>query len=71
MREEDIGKNRAEVTSSRLAELNSYVTVRTCTENLTEDLVDMFQVICVYFQMKSEYLSLHNIQMIITLFAFI
>jgi ubiquitin-activating enzyme E1 len=45
---EDIGKPRAEVTVSRLAELNSYVPVRnlggSVGEEITVDMVKGFQV---------------------------
>lgn len=44
LREEDLGKNRAEVSQSRLAELNSYVPVTACTGALTEDCLTKFQV---------------------------
>ncbi|XP_010618570.2 ubiquitin-like modifier-activating enzyme 1 [Fukomys damarensis] len=44
LREEDIGKNRAEVSQPRLAELNSYVPVSTFTGPLEEDFLRGFQV---------------------------
>ncbi|XP_008682072.1 ubiquitin-like modifier-activating enzyme 1, partial [Ursus maritimus] len=43
LREEDIGKNRAEVSQPRLAELNSYVPVSTYTGALVEDFLCGFQ----------------------------
>ncbi|KAJ8259163.1 hypothetical protein COCON_G00181750 [Conger conger] len=45
MREEDLGKNRAEVSQSRLAELNSYVPVVAYTGTLTEEYLAQFQVV--------------------------
>lgn len=45
LREEDIGKNRAEVTQPRLAELNSYVPVTAYTGPLIEDFLSGFQVL--------------------------
>nr|XP_051685818.1 ubiquitin-like modifier-activating enzyme 1 [Oryctolagus cuniculus]XP_051685819.1 ubiquitin-like modifier-activating enzyme 1 [Oryctolagus cuniculus]XP_051686424.1 ubiquitin-like modifier-activating enzyme 1 [Oryctolagus cuniculus]XP_051686425.1 ubiquitin-like modifier-activating enzyme 1 [Oryctolagus cuniculus] len=46
LREEDIGKNRAEVSQPRLAELNSYVPVSTYTGPLfVEDFLRDFQVV--------------------------
>lgn len=44
LREEDIGKNRAEVSQPRLAELNSYVPVTAYTGPLVEDFLSGFQV---------------------------
>ena len=43
--EDDVGKNRAEACSARLAELNSYVPVNVHTSPLTEDFIAQFQVI--------------------------
>uniref|UniRef100_G3P654 E1 ubiquitin-activating enzyme n=1 Tax=Gasterosteus aculeatus aculeatus TaxID=481459 RepID=G3P654_GASAC len=45
LREEDLGKNRAEVSQHRLAELNNYVPVTAYTEALTEDYLTKFQVV--------------------------
>ncbi|XP_077464525.1 ubiquitin-like modifier-activating enzyme 1 [Stigmatopora argus] len=45
IREEDLGKNRAEVSQSRLAELNSYVPVAAHVGALTEDFLTKFQVV--------------------------
>lgn len=45
LREEDIGKNRAEVSQPRLAELNSYVPVTAYTGPLVEDFLSGFQVL--------------------------
>ncbi len=44
LREEDLGKNRAEVSQSRLAELNNYVPVTAYTGALTDDYLTKFQV---------------------------
>ena len=41
---EDIGKNRAEVSLSRISELNSYVNMSVSTEQLTEEFLGKFQV---------------------------
>ncbi|MGH0152907.1 UNVERIFIED_CONTAM: hypothetical protein FKN15_032581 [Acipenser sinensis] len=43
LREEDLGKNRAETTQPRLAELNSYVSVSAFTGALTEEYLQQFQ----------------------------
>ncbi|EMP26551.1 Ubiquitin-like modifier-activating enzyme 1 [Chelonia mydas] len=43
LREEDLGKNRAEVSQPRLAELNSYVPISIHTGALTEDFLSLFQ----------------------------
>jgi len=45
LREDDIGKNRAEVTSPRLAELNTYVPLSHHTEELNEEFLKKFQVV--------------------------
>uniref|UniRef100_A0A667WQ22 E1 ubiquitin-activating enzyme n=1 Tax=Myripristis murdjan TaxID=586833 RepID=A0A667WQ22_9TELE len=45
LREEDLGKNRAEVSQPRLAELNSYVPVAAYTGALTDDYLTQFQVV--------------------------
>lgn len=45
LREEDIGKNRAEVSQPRLAELNSYVPVSAYTGPLVEEFLSGFQVV--------------------------
>jgi len=44
LREEDIGKNRAEVTLPRLAELNSYVPCNCHSGDLNDDFLKQFQV---------------------------
>lgn len=44
LREADLGKNRAEVSQTRLAELNSYVPVTAYTGPLSEDFLGNFQV---------------------------
>ena len=43
-RESDVGKNCAEVSRERLAELNSYVRVEVLPGELSEDTVKNFQV---------------------------
>ncbi|KAI4901519.1 hypothetical protein NFI96_033436 [Prochilodus magdalenae] len=45
LREEDLGKNRAEVSQARLAELNSYVPVTAYTGPLSNDYLTQFQVV--------------------------
>ncbi|MBN3291066.1 UBA1 enzyme, partial [Polypterus senegalus] len=45
LREDDIGKNRAEMSQPRLAELNNYVPVSSYTGVLTEDYLLQFQVV--------------------------
>ncbi|KAK3103827.1 hypothetical protein FSP39_022215 [Pinctada imbricata] len=45
LREEEIGKNRAEISLPRLAELNNYVPVSSHTKPLTEDFVKGFKVV--------------------------
>ncbi|XP_046505256.1 ubiquitin-like modifier-activating enzyme 1, partial [Equus quagga] len=45
LQEEDIGKNRAEASQPRLAELNSYVAVSTYAGALVEDFLGGFQVV--------------------------
>lgn len=56
LREDDLGKSRAEVSQSRLAELNSYVPVTAYTGSLTEDYLTQFQVKpqlkTIYFQQR-------------------
>ncbi|XP_014678413.1 PREDICTED: ubiquitin-like modifier-activating enzyme 1 Y [Priapulus caudatus] len=44
LREEDLGKNRAETCQPRLAELNSYVPVTAETGSITDDFLQQFQV---------------------------
>lgn len=46
LREVDLEKNRAEVSQSRLAELNNYVPVTAYTGALTDDYLTKFQVNC-------------------------
>uniref|UniRef100_A0A8C6ZBX4 SUMO-activating enzyme subunit 1 n=1 Tax=Nothoprocta perdicaria TaxID=30464 RepID=A0A8C6ZBX4_NOTPE len=45
LREEDVGRGRAEATLPRLAELNSYVAVSSCERPLSEALLAAFQVV--------------------------
>ena len=60
LREDDIGRNRADATCARLAELNSYVPVQTHTGPLTNDYIDTFQVqtyfLCLVFTCMIVYL---------------
>lgn len=44
LREEDLGRNRAEASFERLAELNDSVTCYQSHEPLTEDFVKKFEV---------------------------
>ena len=44
LHEDDIGKNRAEVSCPRLAELNTYVPVSAYTGPLTEEYLSEFRV---------------------------
>jgi ubiquitin-activating enzyme E1 len=44
LREDDLGKNRAEASKDRLSELNSYVQLEAATGPLTNDFVSKFQV---------------------------
>ena len=44
LHEQDLGKNRAEVTRGRLSELNSYVPVTANTEPITHTFLSEFQV---------------------------
>ncbi|OCT66815.1 hypothetical protein XELAEV_180381002mg, partial [Xenopus laevis] len=45
LRESDIGKNRAEVSHPRLAELNTYVPVSSSTGPLTDHFLSAFQLV--------------------------
>jgi len=45
LRQEDIGQNRAEVTTPRLSDLNTYVPLSCHTGDLTEDFLKGFQVV--------------------------
>ena len=45
LRSDDIGKNRATASHQRLAELNTYVPISTCTEPLQEEFIKKFRVI--------------------------
>ena len=44
LQSEDIGNNRAEVSLSRISELNSYVNMSVHTKQLTEEFLGQFQV---------------------------
>lgn len=71
LREEDIGKNRAEVTQPRLAELNSYVPVNSSTAELDETSLSQFQVVVLTNSSLQEQLRVgefchsHNIKFIV------
>lgn len=71
LREEDLGKNRAEVTQPRLAELNGYVHVTASTEPLDEAFLSQFQVVVLtnssYEEQErlGEYCHNHNIKFIV------
>jgi len=45
LREDDLGKNRAEVSRDRLAELNNYVPITSSTAPLSDELIKAFQVV--------------------------
>ncbi|ELU11611.1 hypothetical protein CAPTEDRAFT_162959 [Capitella teleta] len=45
LREEDVGKNRSDVSCPRLAELNSYVSCNSYTGELTEEFLSKFTVV--------------------------
>lgn len=59
--ESELGRNRAEVSSPRLAELNPYVQVRTHTGPLTKELVAQFQVVVLTQSSLEEQLALGSI----------
>ncbi|XP_076447725.1 ubiquitin-like modifier-activating enzyme 1 [Babylonia areolata] len=71
LREEDIGKDRAEVCHPRLAELNSYVSVNNCTADLDEAFLSQFQVVVLTNSKYDdqvrvgEYCHSHNIKFIV------
>jgi len=58
LEEADIGKNRAEVSCPRLAELNNYVPITAYTGELTEDYIDKFQVVVLTQSTLDEQLKL-------------
>lgn len=59
--EKDIGKNRAEVSRPRLAELNSYVPVKTYTEDLSDSYIKQFKVIVLTEATLNEQLRISEI----------
>ncbi|XP_076562341.1 ubiquitin-like modifier-activating enzyme 1 Y [Arvicanthis niloticus] len=71
LREEDIGKNRAEISQPRLAELNSYVPVLTYTGPLFEDFLSGFQVVVLtntpleYQLQVGEFCHSHGIKLVV------
>lgn len=60
LREEDIGKNRAEVTAPRLAELNNYVPVSCHVGDLTEEFLKKFQVVVLSNSSLDEQLRIND-----------
>lgn len=60
---EDIGKNRAEVSLSRISELNSYVNMSVFTAQLTEEFLGKFQVIVLTQSPLEEQLGLETFVM--------
>uniref|UniRef100_A0A8C1I1G8 Ubiquitin-activating enzyme E1 n=1 Tax=Cyprinus carpio carpio TaxID=630221 RepID=A0A8C1I1G8_CYPCA len=58
LREEDLGKNRADVSQTRLAELNSYVPVTSYTGVLTNEYLTKFQVVVLTNSSLDEQISL-------------
>lgn len=60
LREDDIGKNRAEVTLPRLAELNSYVPVNVFTGSLDTQFLQKFKVVVLTNSSEEEQLTLGN-----------
>eukprot|EP00045_Choanoeca_perplexa_P013386 m.151731 g.151731 ORF g.151731 m.151731 type:complete len:1007 (-) comp16344_c0_seq1:68-3088(-) len=61
LREEDIGKNKAEVTCPRLAELNGYVPISMHQGELTDDFVAKFQVVVLCDSSLDEQLRVNKI----------
>ncbi|KAJ8257245.1 hypothetical protein GJAV_G00183520 [Gymnothorax javanicus] len=58
LREEDLGKNRAEVSQPRLAELNSYVPVTAYTGPLNTEYLSSFQVVVLTNSSREEQLRI-------------
>ena len=58
LQDEDIGKNRAEVSLSRISELNSYVNMSVFTAQLTEEFLGKFQV-CLSGKARPIYSPIH------------
>ncbi|EDL38132.1 ubiquitin-like modifier-activating enzyme 1 Y [Mus musculus] len=71
LREEDIGKNRAEISQPRLAELNSYVPVFAYTGPLIEEFLSGFQVVVLtntpleYQLQVGEFCHSHGIKLVV------
>ncbi|KAG8447299.1 hypothetical protein GDO86_014675 [Hymenochirus boettgeri] len=71
LREADLGKNRAEVSHPRLAELNTYVPVNSSTGPLSEDFLSGFQLVILTNSSLDEQLRVgdfchsHNIKFIV------
>jgi ubiquitin-activating enzyme E1 len=58
LREEDLGKNRAEATCPRLAELNTYVPISANTDKLTPAFLSNFHVVVLTSSTLEEQLAL-------------
>lgn len=56
LKEDDVGKNRAEACLERLKELNTAVSVTAITEPISEKLLDAFQVL--FFHLRLSYLHI-------------
>ncbi|XP_060232843.1 ubiquitin-like modifier-activating enzyme 1 Y [Meriones unguiculatus] len=71
LREEDIGKNRAEISQPRLAELNSYVPVHAYTGPLNGSFLTGFQVVVLtsapleYQLQVGEFCHSHGIKLVV------
>eukprot|EP00128_Syssomonas_multiformis_P002420 Colp12_sorted_trinity150504_noHs@8955 len=61
LREEDVGKNRADATLPRLAELNAYVPVHKHAGPLTESFLNTFEVVVLTFNSLEEQLRINEI----------
>uniref|UniRef100_A0A8C5C636 E1 ubiquitin-activating enzyme n=1 Tax=Gadus morhua TaxID=8049 RepID=A0A8C5C636_GADMO len=66
LREADLGKNRAEVSQPRLAELNSYVPVVAYTGTLTNDYLTQFEVLTFHITLQvGEYCHSKGVKLVI------
>ena len=61
LNEADVGKNRAEVSTPKLAELNSYVPTSTYTGPLTEDFIKGFSVVVLTDSTLEEQLAVSKV----------
>jgi len=57
--ENDVGKNRAEASVSKLQELNNAVVVLSLTSKLTKEQLSNFQVLPILFSTPVLFLELH------------